>query len=83
MCAFKEIDRRTGTICIIEGVNDDELYLHAVGKNAFNIYACLLARQYVFLCLRKSRQIWRQLNENPIGLYTADNSRNGFPSMKA
>ena len=67
----------------VEGLDDDELYLHAPGQHALYEDAGLLAGEDVLTALRKARKVGRQLHEHAVALYAAYHAADGLPGLKA
>ena len=53
------------------GVDQHQLYLHALGQDTFNVYACHIAHLHAGFALCKSGEIGGKLHENAIVLDTA------------
>ena len=64
------------------GINYNQLYLHSLGNDVFDIYGGTLTYLKSLARFGKSRKIRRQLNENAVILDRTDNTRNRLPDTE-
>lgn len=77
-----EIFGRRGSRCA-EGVDEDQLDLHFLGNDAFDIDRAAVSGLYIISEFRKPCQIGRKFNENSVGFHTADDAHHRLSRIEA
>ena len=88
--AVDKIAKRLLPWLAVVGVHKDQLDLHALGDDAFDVdggvlpdHSLRVKGRILASQLRKTREIGCQLHEDAVWLHASDDARHGLPGLKA